>query len=272
MTFNLTLDVILMYEKELATITTGLKAAGKVIRKYYGRRVAEKDKENWQDIVTKVDIEADRLIIDAIKSKFPEHNIFSEESQHQRTESEFEWFIDPLDGTTNFVMHIPFLAAAVGLLRKGQPVVGAVYNPLTSELFSAIKGKGAFLNGKRIYVSKNSDIKKTLINFCHKNNKQDIDCIAKVWPQLKMLGRDLRRLGSGNLDIAFVACGRNDAYFSSSKIFDIAPSLAIAEEAGCKITDWRGAPWHVNSPNIAITNGTKIHDEIIAILSTIAGL
>lgn len=259
-----------MYEEELAVAIEAAQAAGKVLKESYGLVHEEREKENWQEIVTEVDREADCEIFTVINEAFPKHTIYSEESTHYNKDySDFVWYIDPLDGTTNYVTQIPFFCTAVGLFKGGEPVIGVVFNPLTNELFVASKDKGAFLNGKKISVSKNSDIKKTLINFCHKNNPKEIERIGKAWSHLKQMGRDLRRLGSGNLDIAFVACGRNDAYFSSSKIFDIAPALIIAKEAGCEITDWSGNEWTQNSDGILITNGTKIHNKLVEVLSKI---
>ncbi|MBI4170526.1 MAG: inositol monophosphatase [Candidatus Aenigmarchaeota archaeon] len=256
-----------MYEYELNIAINAAKAAGKIIQESYGLVLEEKEKENWQELVTQIDLEADCEICTILEEEFPDHTIKSEESMHKSGKSEFTWYIDPLDGTTNYVTQIPFFCTAIGLMKGNEPLVGVVFSPITSEIFTAAKGKGAFLNGKKIHVSKNDDIRKTLINFCHKNNPEEIEKIGKAWVQLKQMGRDLRRLGSGNLDIAFVACGRNDAYLSSSKIFDIAPALVIAKEAGCKITDWKNMPWTAASEGILITNGTRIHDQLIEVLS-----
>lgn len=256
----------IIYEKELATALRAAKSAGIILRKTYGKPLNEQVKDSWQDTVTSTDLAADKTIKQIISKAFPKHAIFSEESTTQGSEA--TWYVDPLDGTTNFVTHIPFFCTAIGLAKSNEPVVGAVFDPLANELFYAAKGKGAFLNGKRIHCSNNKEIKKTLINFCHKNIKQDIEKINSVWTELKLLGRDLRRLGSGNLDIGFVAAGRNDAYFSNSKIFDIAPALIIAREAGCKVTDWSGQEWNIDSENIIITNG-KVHDSLLDILRKI---
>jgi len=258
-----------MYEEELKVAVEAVREAGKFIKENYGKHLDSESKESWQDIVTKIDMAADNSIITRIKEKFPNHNIDSEESRHEKKESEFTWYIDPLDGTTNYVTQVPFVCIAVGLLKNDEPVLSVIYNPISDELFTSSKDGGAFLNGKPIAPSKNTDIKKTMINFCHMNTSEDIEKIGKVWSQLKQLGRDLRRLGSGNLDIAFVTCGRNDAYFSSSKIYDIAPSLILAKESGCKITDWYGNEWNKDSYGIIITNGTKIHDDLVNILSNL---
>jgi myo-inositol-1(or 4)-monophosphatase len=171
-----------MYEKELAVAKEAALEAGKVLKECYG-------KESFQELVTDADMKANEIIINKISSAFPTHSIFSEESAGRKKKSEFEWFIDPLDGTTNFVTQIPFFCTALGLLKKGEPVVGVVYNPIACELFYASLGSGAFMNGKRIFVSKNQDIRKTLINFCHKNKKEDVERIGKAWVELKHMSR-----------------------------------------------------------------------------------
>jgi myo-inositol-1(or 4)-monophosphatase len=255
-----------MYEKELHIAVSAVRDAGSVIKQGFGKVNNAAEKESYQELVTQIDREADRRICRSIERFFPGHNILSEESSHSKKDSEFSWFVDPLDGTTNFISHVPFFCSAVGLLRRQVPVAGAIYDPILDELFCASLGGGAFLNNEKIRHSENPHIKKTLINFCHKNTKDEIERISREWVSLKLLGRDLRRLGSGNLDIAYVASGRNDAYFSSSKIFDIAPALIIAKEAGCKISNWAGKEWSRESNGIAITNGL-VHSDLISILS-----
>ena len=259
-----------MYEKEVRAATKAVRSAGVILKKAWQKPQHITIKENWHEVVTEADKKADAIIRKIITSAFPKHSFISEESPPKKG-NEFTWYIDPLDGTTNFITHVPFFCSAAGLLKGDTPIIGAVYNPAMNELFCS-NGSNAFLNGKIIHASKNADIRKTLVNYCHKNTPDDVGRIAKVFVTLKLKSRDLRRLGSGNLDICYVACGRNDAYFSSSRIWDIAPALAIARAAGCKITDWSGAKWRIDSPNIVITNGTKIHDDLIAVLSTIADL
>lgn len=255
-----------MYDEELNVALAAAKEAGNIIKRTYGTALAEQEKENWHEIVTRADKEANSIILSSIQEAFPEHQIFSEESRQKKKDSQHVWYIDPLDGTTNFVTQFPFFCTALGLLHNGKPAVTVIYNPLAEEIFTAAHGKGAVLNEKPIQVSKNDDIKKTLITFCCKNLRSDAERLVPAWPQLKEMGRDLRQPGAGNLEIGYVAVGRNDAYFSSSKIYDIAPSLCLAREAGCKITDWKGGPWKMDS-GILITNGTKIHEDLVNVLS-----
>ncbi|RLJ06798.1 MAG: hypothetical protein DRP12_03450 [Candidatus Aenigmatarchaeota archaeon] len=245
-----------------------LLEAGEILKKNFGKVRKISTKKNWQDLVTSVDVEANKLIVSKLKKHFPDHTIISEELPEKSGDFDYVWFVDPLDGTTNYTLSIPFFSTALALLKKGKPFLGMVYNPVTQEFFCGISGRGSWLNGRRIRVSKNSDIKKTLINYCHVNRPEDVRLISKIYYKMKLLGRDFRRLGSAGLDICWVACGRNDVWFHPSvgNLWDILPGLVIAKEAGAKITDWQGRNWMMGkSKDILITNG-KVHKVILEIL------
>ncbi|MEM5798051.1 MAG: inositol monophosphatase family protein [Candidatus Aenigmatarchaeota archaeon] len=244
-----------------------LREAGKIIIKNFHKNLKIKTKRNWQELVTNIDLKANDIIISHIRKNFPDHGIVSEESD-KKGGVRYTWFIDPLDGTTNYVTGIPFFCTSLALLDGKKPILGMVYNPITDEMFCGITGKGAWLNGKKIKVSENKDIKATLINYCHTNRARDVRVISKIFYQMKMAGRDFRRLGSAGLDICWVACGRNDVWFhtSTERLWDILPGYVIAKEAGAKITDWQGKEWLFDkSKNILITNG-RLHGKMLKML------
>lgn len=246
-----------------------VKEAGKVIRENFGHvkdlRIKHGD---WRDLVTDVDLKSNQIIMEILKENFPEHNIISEESKPLEKESDYTWFVDPMDGTTNYTLAIPFIGTCMGLVFRGKPILGVVYNPIIDELFVGESGKGATMNGNKIRVSENSELKKTLVNFCHDNTSQSIEIVEKLFAYFKTNSRDYRRLGSGSLDICWVACGRNDIYFRPDMILhDVVPGYVIAKEAGAKITDWQDRPWVLESKDLLATNGTKIHEEVLEIIN-----
>ncbi|MBI4162690.1 MAG: inositol monophosphatase [Candidatus Aenigmarchaeota archaeon] len=242
-----------------------IEAAGRILIENYGR-IQVKEKENWHELVTKTDIDANMYILDILKKNFPDHSIVTEEAPKVEKHSEYTWYVDPLDGTTNYTLQIPFVCSAIGLAKNNMPILGVVFNPLTSEIFTGEKGKGAFLNNKPIHVSDNSDIKKTLVNYCHVSKQKDVSLMTKLYPVFKSESRDFRRLASGNLDFCWIACGRNDVYFRTSPIlWDVIPGLVIATEAGAKTTDWNNKEWTFESDTLLTTNG-KLHYKVMGMI------
>ncbi len=255
---------------KLSVALLAAKKGGLVLSKKYSSILNEKAKTkikyNWHEVVTDADIESNKIIKDTIKSAFPDHSIISEESEPEIHKSDYVWYVDPLDGTTNFTMHIPFFCSTIGLTYKNEPILGVVFSPITKELFTAEKGMGAFLNGKPIQVSNNTDIKKTIVNYCHVNVPNQIKVFERLYFKLKTESRDMRRLGSGNLDLCWVACGRNDVYIRTGNIpWDIIPGFVIAKEAGARITDWNDKPWTLKSETLMATNGL-LHEKMLDLL------
>lgn len=259
----------------LETAIRAAREAGKVLKENHGKVKELKVKGgNWHEVVTNVDLESNKRILETIKSRFPEHNIVSEESKQQRTDSPYCWYIDPLDGTTNYTLNLHFTSVCIGLAKGGEILLGVVYNPMTEELFVGEKGKGATLNGSPIKPSENSDLKATVANYCHPNTPEETRKIEKLFFELKTRCRDLRRLGSAGLDLAYVACGRNDVNFHTNTTlapWDFVAGVAIAREAGAAVTDWENTPWTLESKNLLATNG-KVHKEMLDILRRGRGL
>ncbi len=254
--------MMLMRELELAK-----KAAlvgGKEALKYFGKIKKVSQKTSFGDFATKADIAAEKKILSIIKKRFPEHDIVAEESGLQKSESDFTWFVDPIDGTTNFFHKNPFFCCSVALRKKNKFVVGAVYDPIRKELFHAAKGKGAFLNGKRIKVSNASKLNQCLgatgFAYDRKNlMKKNLKLVQKILPQIHGIRRD----GAAALDLCYVASGRFDLYWEFGlKPWDLAAGIGIIEEAGGKVTDEKGKPVK-NLKKWVVASNSKVHSKLI---------
>lgn len=198
-------------------------------------------KYNDFDVVTRADKESEALVIDRIKENFPHHDILAEESGENGTDSEWRWVIDPLDGTTNFSQGLPLFCISIALEHNGEPVVGVVFAPYLDEMFTAIKGHGAFLNGRPIFCSVKHDLTQCVVSTGipvdkKENNDNNLDNILRVGTEV----RGLRRLGSAAIDLCYTAAGFLDAYWELAlHRWDIAAGMLIAAEAGCEVELFR---------------------------------
>ncbi len=235
------------------------KTAGDVLAAMMGqnRTIAFKGE---RDLVTDADRASEEIILSTLRAEFPNHAIRAEE--HGRIEgrgsgSVYEWFVDPLDGTTNYAHGFPFFSVSIGLCVGGAPAVGVIYSPLTAELFSGQLGRGAFLNGTRISVSNTSDILHALVatGFPYDlsdSRSNNLDVFARVVPRVQ----DIRRLGAASLDLAYVACGRFDAFWEPGLApWDMAAGVVIVREAGGVVTDFSGGPFTLGGEQVLATNG-----------------
>ena len=258
-----------------------VKEAGKIQEEKFGEnfKIEHKGEIN---LVTEVDYQCEKVIIDIIKRDYPEHEILTEEAgsvkglppSHSpltkggQMEGKYKWIIDPLDGTTNYAHSYPCFCASIGLEIDGEIVAGAVYNPMLDELFTSVKGKGAYLNEKRIGVSKIADINKSLLatGFPYdirdsKENNLNHFCNFAVRAQA------IRRPGSAVLDLCYLAAGRFDGFWELKLYpWDMAASSLIVKEAGGMITDFKGGEFSIYKGEMLATNGL-IHKEMIEILS-----
>lgn len=230
------------------------------------------------NLVTETDQQAEKRIIEIIRSVFPDHSILAEESAYLRAQtpfpsgdlrlnSRYRWIIDPIDGTTNFAHGLPMASVSIGFEDHGTIVLGGVWNPFLKEFFWAEKGKGAFLNGKRIRVSKIPKLAQSLLvtGFPYDRTSRAQQYLKVVGGFMKIT-HGVRRLGSASLDLCYVACGRFDGYWESKLMpWDQAAGYLIVKEAGGRITNFRGKPFDVYFPQVLATNG-KIHGEMIQTL------
>lgn len=219
------------------------------------------------DIVTEMDTKAENLIIKTLKSAFPEHGILTEESQEQKTNSEYRWIIDPLDGTTNYSHGFPVFCVSIALEKNGEIILGVVYNPMLNELFTAEKGKGAYLNNKKIKVSAIAELNKSLLatGFPYDVRTSEQNNIAN-FANFAVRAQAIRRAGSAALDMCYVACGRFDGFWELKlKPWDTAAAMLIVNEAGGMVTDFKGKPFSFYSGETLASNGL-IHAGMINIL------
>ncbi len=245
------------------TANKAAKNAGQILLKKYNNfnrsKVTFKSKH---EILTAADLSAEKEIIKIIQKEFPDHQILAEESGETKTNSDYKWFIDPLDGTTNFSMHNPIWATSIALSYKNKIVLAIIYSPSLNELFFAEKGKGAFLNNKRIKVS-NFSGEKVINTFCHGNTKKHIKKAIKYYNKQKLNQFDARQLGSASMELAYVACGRVESItIPGANSWDVAAGALLVKEAGGRVSDFNNKIWNLESLDIIASNN-KVHKQIL---------
>jgi len=230
------------------------RSAGNVIARACGQLdMVQKMPKGTNDFVTNVDREAEQAIVAVLKKSFPTHGIVGEEhGDYGNSDSEFQWIIDPLDGTTNFIKGIPHFAVSIALKHQGKLDQAVIFDPLRGELFTASRGRGAQLNGTRIRVNNLPDMQGTILatGFPFKA-KHHLDSYSKIFNAFFADCADMRRTGSAALDLAYVAAGRFDGFWEIGlKPWDIAAGELIIREAGGMVCDFAGGNNHMKSGNI----------------------
>jgi len=231
-------------------------------------RLLEINKKGAIDLVTDADTASEKAIITTIQAAFPDHAILAEESGLSDGSSAFRWIIDPLDGTTNFAHSLGLFAVSIACARGNDIICGVVYNPVSKELFSAVKGKGAQLNGQTIRVSDTPDVSESLLVTGFPYNVGDIlDKIMIRLSRCLAASQGVRRLGSAALDLCYLACGRFEGFWEQNlKPWDTAAGLLIAREAGARVTDFSDHEFTIDMPQLLATNG-KIHHQMLDLIS-----
>ncbi len=224
-----------------------------------------------RDLVTDADFAAEKAIMDTITSWFPDHSICSEEEPFQRGNSPYTWYIDPLDGTTNYFHRLPIFCVSVALAEKGEVILGVVYEPLSKRLFWAQKGRGAYLNDRPIRVSTISSTEESLVGLDLPRLQSLRSEFGALIPRIMEKVFTIRAMGSAVLGLCFVAAGWLEAYLHFSlKPWDLAAGALIVEEAGGRVTRVDGKPWHLEARALLASNGL-LHDEFLKILSNFSG-
>ena len=217
-------------------------------------------------VVTDYDAAAEELILGSLKKTFPEHAFFSEEVGDDERTSDYRWVVDPIDGTSNYARQIPFFCVSIGLTYKNEPVLGVVYQPITDELFTAEKGKGAFLNGQRIRVSDASELSRAFVTLDRGKSQHEKQRLLAVMAEVTKHVRSTRMPGSGALQTCYAACGRFDAaIFNGLSFYDVAAAAVIAREAGAQISDFSGQDWELKTGDMLTTNAA-LQPQLTAIL------
>jgi myo-inositol-1(or 4)-monophosphatase len=250
------------------TLLKATEAGAKELQRFFNGEFKITNKEGINNPVTEADHASEKAIFEIIKQDFPGHFILSEESGAIVMDSEYKWIIDPIDGTVNFANGIPICCVSIGLEHNGKIIMGAVYNPLMNEFFFAQKGKGATLNGRSIHVgNKDRVIDSCLATGFPYTYLDTPNGPLEVFDRLIRKGVAVRRLGSAALDLCWVATGRFDGFYEHLlNAWDSAAGFLMVEEAGGKVTDFKGNYYSVYQPQLLATNG-KIHDEMIAVIN-----
>lgn len=246
-------------------LISATEAGAKVMQYYFNsKELKVTNKEGINNLVTEADHASEKAIIETVKEFFPGHFILSEESGEIIMDSEYKWIIDPIDGTVNYAHGIPICCVSIGIEQHGKMIMGAVYNPFLKEFYFAEKGKGAMLNGSPISVSAVSKVIDSCLVTGFPYTYLDLpngplDCFERFIRK----GVPVRRLGSAAMDLCWVASGRFDGFYEHKlQAWDSAAGFLIVEEAGGKVTDYKGDYYSPYQPHILATNG-KIHDEML---------
>ena len=241
--------------------------AGKILKKgYYSNKdVTFKAKK---DLVTKYDVAVENYLKKKFSKKFKEFNIIAEESDNTKIEFNNSIIIDPIDGTTNFVNGVPHTAISVGVYKDKKPYLAIVYNPILDELYEAKIGKGAYLNGEKLEVSKEDNFQKALIAtgfpYSSGTNSDDLNDVIKKLKDILPLCQDIRRLGSASIDLCMVAKGTFEGYYEMNlKAWDVSAGILILTEAGGTVSTIDGSEYKLFEDKYIVATNGKIHDELI---------
>ena len=238
--------------------TDAARRAGKVLRDRLptSKEISFKGRN---DIVTDVDLAAEKAVLDLLREEYPSFGILSEESEPIASTSPYTWVVDPLDGTRNYASGIGHFCTVVALSYGNDPVLGITYDPLREELYSAEVGMGAFVNGKRLSVSENRELSQSLLccdmGYVDEKAGQAIDLIRYLWPGML----SIRLMGSSALGVAYAAAGRVDLYFHHSlSPWDIAAGLVLVPEAGGIVVDKWGQPANLRTPSVIASSSQLV--------------
>ena len=236
--------------------------AGKVLKEHIDTDF-KVYKKGIVNLVTEVDLMAEKAILERIRRSFPDHQILSEEKGSMAGDAGYCWVVDPLDGTTNYAHRYPIFCVSIALEHDGKTILGIVYNPVSGETFTAERGKGAFLNGEKIRVSSAGSLIESLLCTGFSYERDKVRSNLELFNKACMRAQAVRRDGSAALDLCFVACGRFDGFWELTlHPWDIAAGKLIIEEAGGCVTDIRGGPCTNYEPAIIASNG-RIHSAIV---------
>jgi myo-inositol-1(or 4)-monophosphatase len=259
------------------------REAGQRLREFFAQGV-ETEYKGDVDLVTVADRTVEKLIRTRLGEAFPDHGVYGEEGTRERLDQQFRWYVDPLDGTTNFAHGMPHFCVSLGLEDRtaarthqstahaasgsqpdedGDLVAGVIYDPMLDELFTAERGKGARLNGRPMHVSAVPDLAESLVATGFPSRKRHDSPNIHFYHEFTLRSHGVRRAGSAALDLAYVACGRFEAFWEFHlNPWDTAAGFLLVQEAGGRITDFAGGPFQLNSREVLASNG-HLHDELV---------
>jgi len=238
------------------------REAGVLLMEFFRRRVKIEYKGD-ADLVTEADRSSEKLILQRIRAYWPDHEVIGEEGARIETGGDYRWYVDPLDGTTNFAHGFPVFCVSLGLTFRGKRNAAVLYDPTRDELFAAEFGKGAYLNGQKIEVSKTAKLGQSLVSTGFPSHKRHKNPNIYFYHQLTLRTHGVRRAGSAALDLACVACGRFDGFWEFNlNAWDTTAGILIVEEAGGKVTGFQGQPLEITDRDVMASNGL-IHADLV---------
>ena len=238
------------------------REAGELLMSYFARRVPIEYKGD-ADLVTAADRASETLIIDRLQARFPRHDVIGEEGARRETGSEYKWYVDPLDGTTNFAHGFPVFCISMGLEHKGELIAGVVYDPTRGEMFAAEKGRGAWLNQRRLHVSKTARLPESLLATGFPSHKRHKNPNIHFYHQITLRTHGVRRAGSAALDLASVASGRFDGFWEFNlNPWDLSAGVLLVEEAGGEVSGFQGQAFRLADRDVVASNGL-IHADLL---------
>ncbi len=258
--------IIMDIDKYLKAAIEAAHQAGRMLKENIGK-FTEIHFKGAVDLVTNFDNESQKMLFARLSSAFPEHGFLAEEGLREAKHSEFLWIIDPLDGTTNYAHSFPVFCVSIALARKKEAVCGVVYDPMREETFTAARGEGAFLNGKKIMVSPVGDLNESLIatGFPYDIRTSEVNNIVH-FNNFLTRAQAIRRCGSAAIDLCHVACGRFDGFWELKlSPWDVAAGALIVAEAGGRVTDFQGRGLDIFGSEILASNGV-IHKQMVDVL------
>lgn len=247
----------------LETAVEIAREAGALLANCFERRVGFELKGEF-DLITEADRRSEKLVVDKLQLYFPSHGIVAEEGSGSEGASEYRWYVDPLDGTTNFAHGFPMFNVTLALARAGEVIAGVVYDPVRREMFTAERGAGAYLNHRRMRVSDTKRLSDSLASTGFPSRKRHHNINIHFYYQLAMASHGVRRTGSAALDLAYVSCGRLDFFWEFGlKPWDQAAGTLLVTEAGGKTSDMNGQPLLVAGSDHLLADNASLHDEVL---------
>ena len=252
----------------VGTAAEAVLKSGAIQLAKYGQPISIEHKGTI-NLVTEVDHACEDAIVALLRERYPDHDIVTEETQIEQTGSPYVWYIDPLDGTTNFAHGYPCFCTSVALAHEGKVVAGAVYEPLREELYTAERGQGSFLNGRRLRVSNATElINSLLLTGFPYDVRDDLPGKLRMFNKLMGEARAVRRDGSAALDLCFVAAGRVEGFWEETLYpWDMMAGNLMIEEAGGRVSRFDGTPIGMRADEILATNG-RIHERMLQLMQS----
>lgn len=246
----------------LSRMTSIAREAGQLLMTFFERRIGYEYKGDV-DLVTEADRASEKLIVERIHSFFPTHDVVGEEGTRTKAGGEYRWYVDPLDGTTNFAHGYPVFCVSLGVEHHGKLHAGVIFDPTRDELFSAEEGKGSHLNGRAISVSKTKTLSESILATGFPSHKRHKNPNIHFYHQLTLRSHGLRRAGSASLDLAYVAAGRYDGFWEFNlNPWDTAAGVLLVQQAGGVVTRFDGSPWRIESDETLASN-SLLHAELM---------